>query len=84
MTEPVKKIHVQYYAVLREARGLSQETVKTTAATTKELYLELKHNFDFKLARDLIKVAVNDEFKDWETELKSGDTVIFIPPVAGG
>ncbi len=84
MTAKTKKIHVQYYAVLREARGVSQETVATNSADAKELYLELKHKFGFTLGRDLVKVAVNDQFKDWDTELTSGDTVIFIPPVAGG
>jgi len=27
---------------------------------------------------------VNDEFCDWETPLRDGDLVVFIPPVAGG
>jgi molybdopterin synthase sulfur carrier subunit len=29
-------------------------------------------------------VAVNTEFSDWHAPLKAGDTVVFIPPVAGG
>lgn len=83
MKQP-KKIHVQYYAALREKRGISEETVATLSANAKELYLELKDRFGFSLDRKVIKVAVNDEFKDWDTELENGDTVIFIPPVAGG
>jgi len=31
-----------------------------------------------------LKVAVNTEFSDWSRRLISGDTVVFIPPVAGG
>ena len=31
-----------------------------------------------------LKVALNAEFSDWQTPLKHGDTVVFIPPVAGG
>jgi molybdopterin converting factor small subunit len=31
-----------------------------------------------------LKVAVNDEFRDWDTPLAAGDRVVFIPPVAGG
>jgi len=34
-------VHVQYFAVLRERAGLSQETVATAAATAAELYEEL-------------------------------------------
>jgi molybdopterin converting factor small subunit len=31
-----------------------------------------------------LKVAVNDEFRDWDAVLADGDRVVFIPPVAGG
>jgi molybdopterin converting factor small subunit len=31
-----------------------------------------------------VKVAINDEFADWQHKLQDGDTVVFIPPVAGG
>jgi molybdopterin converting factor small subunit len=29
-------------------------------------------------------VAINAEFRDWQSPLKDGDSVVFIPPVAGG
>jgi len=31
-----------------------------------------------------LKVAVNEQFSDWSHLLRDGDTVVFIPPVAGG
>ena len=31
-----------------------------------------------------LKVAINDEFRDWHAPLADGDCVVFIPPVAGG
>ena len=36
-----RTIKVQYFAVLREKRGVSEETVRTTAATALALYTEL-------------------------------------------
>ena len=81
---PLKEIHIQYYALLREERGVSQETVSTGAATAQDLYFELQKKFKFKLSTDLLRVSVNDEFLAWETPLKSGDKIVFIPPVAGG
>jgi Molybdopterin converting factor, small subunit len=30
------------------------------------------------------KIAVNDEFSDWDIELNDGDRLVFIPPVTGG
>ena len=82
-TQP-KQIQVQYFAVLREQRGTSQETLNTSAITAKDLYEELRAKHKFKIATELLKVAVNNEFKDWDTKLKPNDSVVFIPPVAGG
>jgi molybdopterin converting factor small subunit len=32
----------------------------------------------------MLRVAVNDEFRDWSSALEPNDRVVFIPPVAGG
>jgi molybdopterin converting factor subunit 1 len=80
----MKTVHIQYFAALREQRGLSQETVNTTAETAERLYQELQAKHHFRLSTNLLKVAINNEFKDWNTPLDSNDTVVFIPPVAGG
>ena len=51
--------------------------------TVGDLYEELDRRHAFPpLGR--LKVAVNDEFRDWSTPLRDGDMVVFIPPVAGG
>ena len=80
----VKTIHLQYYALLRETRGLSKETIKTSAPTAAALYAELKTRHGFQLAIETVKLAVNNEFQPWTTILNSGDEVVFVPPVAGG
>ncbi len=79
-----KELQVRYFAILREERGLSSETVSTVAATARELYGELAQAHRFSMACDRLQVAVNDEFESWDYELKNADTVVFIPPVAGG
>ena len=75
---------MQYFAILREQAGRSDEMLDTTAATPAELYEELRARHPFQLAAAQLKVALNAEFSDWRTPLKHGDTVVFIPPVAGG
>jgi molybdopterin-guanine dinucleotide biosynthesis protein A len=79
-----RTLRIQYYAILREQAGRSEETVDTAAATPAELYAELRQRHPFQLAPTQLKVALNSEFSDWQTPLKHGDTVVFIPPVAGG
>jgi molybdopterin-guanine dinucleotide biosynthesis protein A len=79
-----KTVRIQYYAILREQAGRSEETLDTSAGTPAELYLELRQRHPFQLTSAQLKVALNSEFSDWQTPLKHGDTVVFIPPVAGG
>ena len=79
-----KTVRIQYYAILREQAGRSEETLDTSAGTPAELYAELRQRHPFQLTSAQLKVALNSEFSDWQTPLKHGDTVVFIPPVAGG
>lgn len=79
-----KTVRIQYYAILREQAGRSEETLDTSASTPTELYAELQQRHPFQLTSAQLKVALNSEFSDWQTPLKHGDTVVFIPPVAGG
>ena len=83
-TAPAREIRVQYYALLREQAGRSDETLNTRARTPRELYAELQTRYPFTLPADLLRVAINAEFGDWSQSLKAGDAVVFIPPVAGG
>jgi len=79
-----KKIHIRYYALLREQRGCSDETIQTDAQTPLELYTYLRQQHRFSLDANLLKVSLNNSFESWNSPLKNNDTVVFIPPVAGG
>jgi molybdopterin converting factor small subunit len=78
------QLKIQYYALMREQAGRSEETLETCAATPADLYGELTARYGFSLTREQLKVAVNSEFSDWSRRLAAGDAVVFIPPVAGG
>jgi molybdenum cofactor guanylyltransferase len=78
------EIRVQYFALLREQAGRSTETLMTRARTPRELYAELASRYPFTLPTAMLRVAVNAEFGDWAQPLEAGDSVVFIPPVAGG
>jgi len=79
-----RRIHIQYFALLREQAGRSAETLETRAANPAALFDELTTRYRFTLGRAQLKVAVNTEFADWSQPLNAGDAVVFIPPVAGG
>lgn len=84
LDSPSRAIKVQYYALLREQAGRSDETLTTRARNPRELYAELAARYPFTLPAEMLRVAVNAEFGDWNQPLAPGDAVVFIPPVAGG
>ena len=77
-------IRVQYFALLREQAGRSGETVTSRARDARELYEELRVTRGLKLRPEQLRVAINEEFADWSRVLSEGDSVAFLPPVAGG
>ena len=78
------QVTLKYYAQLREQAGGSGEQLVTSATSLRELYDELRHRHGFTLPADALKVAINEQFGDWSQPLRDGDTIVFIPPVAGG
>ena len=78
------QVKIQYYALLREQAGRSEEILETMAGTPADIYDELLARYGFTLSRQQLRVAVNSEFCDWTRKLVAGDDVVFIPPVAGG
>jgi molybdopterin converting factor subunit 1 len=75
---------IQYFAILREQRGLTREQLSTAATTPHALYEELRARHGFTLPVDCVRAAVNSEFAATNALLRDGDEVVFIPPVAGG
>jgi len=84
MMSESRRITVQYFAILREERGCSEEEIDTPAASALELFEELRQRHGFSLETDRFKVVINEEFRDWSEPINDGDTIVFVPPVAGG
>lgn len=78
------KINIKYFAAMRETVGLSEEVLETNSTTAEEVLLEMMKKYSFDVKRSNLKVAVNEEYVPFSTLLKENDTLVFIPPVAGG
>src|SRR5258706_4297260 len=63
------QLKIQYYALMREQAGRSEETIETSSVTPADLYGELTARYGFTLAREQLKVAVNSEFSEWSRRL---------------
>lgn len=79
-----RSVEILYFSRLREARRVPSEKVSTAAVSPKELYTELHLEQAYPLDPRWVRVAINDEFASWDAELRDGDRVAFITPVAGG
>jgi molybdopterin converting factor small subunit len=79
-----KTLTIQYFAILREQRGVNEETLTTDAPDAATLYGKLAQEHGFTLPTRNLRAAINGAFVDWPGPLNDGDTVVFFPPVAGG
>jgi molybdopterin synthase sulfur carrier subunit len=81
---------VLYFAWLRQKVGRGEETISlpTTVRTVAALVAWLKarspgHAAAFANIK-AVRVAVNQEFADWNAAIAEGDEIAFFPPVTGG
>lgn len=84
----MNRLTVLYFAWLRERIGLPRETVTTDAATVAELVAELATREErYALAfSDLraVRVALDQEMRDFDAPLAGVREVAFFPPMTGG
>lgn len=78
------KIKIKYYASLREETGCSEEYWETNCTKGDQLFEELCHKYHFSLKKDLLRLAINRQYRNFNDEISEGDEIVFIPPVAGG
>jgi molybdopterin synthase sulfur carrier subunit len=82
------KLSIRYFASIREAIGLSQESVETSATTLGGVRDELIARGDAyaqALARGkAVRMALNQVMVDESAALSEGAEVAFFPPVTGG
>lgn len=80
----MKEFTVKWFAAYREATGLNQEQVQSTAKSPAELFVQMtqQHTDLGQYSRAL--VAIDDQMASWDTALEGGEKILFFPPVAGG
>ena len=80
------KIHLRYFASIREAIGQSEEVliVHEGASVADVLALLLARYPQLQPIIERSACAVNHGYVTVQTALQEGDEVVFIPPVGGG
>jgi molybdopterin converting factor small subunit len=80
----LKTLTMSYFGAFHDAAGLRQESWRSEASTAAELYEEVAARRGFRFDRATLGVALNDCVVGWETEIRDGDSVVFLAPYAGG
>lgn len=80
------KVHVQFYAQLRDTAGCSQIDIDVPeSAKVSELLAKIYEKFPGLRAHDkTILVGAGVEFVDRNYKLKPGEEIAIMPPVQGG
>lgn len=76
-------VTVLYFASLRDAAGVDREQVPLPTSLD-ALYGELSARHGFGLPASRLRVAVDGAFVRWDSPLREGCEIAFIPPVSGG
>ena len=85
-------IKILFFASLRELFGkesIEMSINESKVKNVEQLLIFLTENNEdpwLKLVemRKNLRVAVNHEIVDWDTHVKQGDEVAFLPPITGG
>jgi molybdopterin synthase catalytic subunit len=80
------KVHVRYFAVLRERLGREEELLDLPAGSDVAAALATlsKRHEGMSTLLPFLQVAVNQSMSSWDRGLADGDELALIPPVAGG
>ena len=79
-----RRLHVRFFALLREQAGCSALELESAAPTPAVLYAELQASHPLTFPAELLRVSINERYADMSAPLAADDRVVFIPPVAGG
>ncbi len=80
------RVTVLFFGRLKELAGRAEDSVESADATTIEQLFAVYAARHPELAkyRSSVVASHNREFAAWDTPLRSGDEVAFLPPVSGG
>lgn len=74
-------INVLVFASLSEQLGLSETKLDAASINTAQ---DVWQALTSQQADEAVRVAINKEYADFSSTVKSGDEVAFFPPVTGG
>ena len=85
ITDNTMTIDILYFASLTDEANCSEERVTVQQATSlTHLYEQLNQKYHFSRSPSQLRVAINDDYVNWNELIYDGDHVEFISPLTGG
>jgi molybdopterin converting factor subunit 1 len=83
---PTIRVKVLFFGRLKELTGDVEASIEFADGSTIEQLFALysARHPDLAKYRSSVVASRNQEFAAWDTPLRSGDEVAFLPPVSGG
>ena len=80
------RVKVLFFGRLKDLAGRAEESTELADSSTIEQLFAVYTSRHPELAkyRSSVVASRNQEFAAWDTPLRSGDEVAFLPPVSGG
>lgn len=80
------RVNVLFFGRLKEIAGLTQDSVDLAPdADVESLFAHYSSRYpELHQYRSSLVASRNQEFTPWNTVLRVGDEVAFLPPVSGG
>jgi molybdopterin synthase sulfur carrier subunit len=80
------RVKVLFFGRLKEIVGHAEESLEfTDASSIEQLFAHFAARIpELAKFRTSLVASRNQEFAAWETPLRAGDEVAFLPPVSGG
>jgi len=78
------KIHVKYYAAVRDIIGLSKEDIDVEEGIQLDSFVNIIKEGYCDIKDLVLLVAVNEKYAKPDKILTEGDRVALFPPVSGG
>jgi molybdopterin converting factor subunit 1 len=80
------RVKILFFGRLKELAGHAEDSLEfAEGATVEQLFaLYAARHPELAKYRSSVVASRNQEFAAWDTPLRSGDEVAFLPPVSGG
>jgi molybdopterin converting factor subunit 1 len=80
------RVNVLFFGQIKELLGCAQDSIDIAESSSIEDVFQqvAAHNPELQKFRSSVVASRNQEFAAWDTPLRAGDEVAFLPPVSGG